>query len=298
MDDKISKNYIDDIEIDKMIYEDKELYDNLILLKEEEEKKPKVVDVNADRISFALITIVVNVIQFLWNCRPPTGLESYRILDKKMTNIIINLVKDNNVRVYMFRADIVNAFNLGTPDIYYTDKIVKELRLTESELIGICLHEYGHFAGGHIKSINVTNTATGIVIPVLIRELSRDMDQIYSLALGKFIAYMVNSYLRIKMGRPQEYFSDSYATKKGYGTPLASALKKIDLYVRKIHCRDRSREECDTLIRNASRFDEHPTTEARLDNIFNSSKINSLLSSKRFELLVRFLNRIKEFFGR
>ena len=287
---KISKDYIENLEIDKYIHEDKDLYDNLIAIKEQTS------DVNADRISFAMITIIINIIQFLLRCRPPVGLEAYRILDKKMSNIVGNLVNDMSVRVYMFKADVVNAFNVGTPELYYTDKLVKELRLTEAELIGVCLHEYGHYAGGHMKTINITNTATGIVIPILVREVTRNMESIYSLILGKIIAAMVNSYLRIVIGRPQEYFSDSYAAKKGYGPQLTSALKKIDLYVRKIHCKDKSTDECDRMIEDASKYDEHPTVKQRVDNILINSKITSLINGKRFGLLVRFLDRIKGFF--
>jgi len=292
MNNKISKDYIECSEIDKYIHEDKELYDNLIALKEQTS------EVNADRISFAMITIIINIIQFLLRCKPPPGLEAYRILDNKMSNIIGNLVNDMSVKVYMFKADVVNAFNVGTSDIYYTDKLVKLLRLTEGELIGVCLHEYGHYAGGHMKTVNITNTATGIVIPILIREITRSMESIYSLILGKIIAAMVNSYLRIIIGKPQEYFSDSYAAKKGYGPQLISVLKKLDQYVRKIHCKDKSTSECDIMMEYASKYDEHPTVKLRVDNILNNSKIASLINGKRFGLLVRFLDRIKGFFRR
>jgi len=292
MKDYMTKEYIENLEIDKMICEDTELYNTIKILKED------VSEENTDRISFAVLTIVINVIIFILRCKPPKGLEAYRILDKKMTNIIRNLVDDKSVSVYVFKQDIVNAFNCGTPDIYYTDKLVKLLRITEDELVGICLHEYGHYTGRHMKTINITNTATGIVIPVLLRELTRQLPAVYTFLLGKILSGMLNSYLRIIIGRPQEYFSDSYAAKKGYGRQLISALSKLDKYVRKVGCKNRTKEECDALIERASKYDEHPKTKDRIESILKSSKVSSIISSGRFELLARFLDRIKGFFRR
>lgn len=291
----VTKEYIEIIEIDKIINEDKEIRKNLI--QEQENPEEQKLNVAQDRILFSLFSVILGVVEFLLSCRPPSMLVSIRILDKRMTETIRKIVNDDNVFVYMFKADVPNAFNTGTPEIYYTDRLVKDLRLTEDELISACLHEYGHYAGGHMRTIRFTNTATGIVIPILVREITRVFPDVVSYILGRIIAFMVNSYLRVKIGRPQEYFSDSYAAKHGYGKPLVSLLTKLDQFVRKINCKDRSKEECDTLINNAAKFDEHPTTIQRVDNILKNSKVTAMMSSGRFELFVRFLTRIRDLFS-
>jgi len=285
----VTKEYIEESDIDRIIHEDKELFG---LIKEQNE------DVREDRIVFATITVILGIIRFILDCRPPRDLVSYRILDKKMSGIMSELIGDDNVRVYMLKADVINAFNAGTPEIYYTDKFIKKLRITENELIGVCLHEYGHYAGRHALKINVTNTAVGIVIPILMREITREFPKIISYFLGKIVALMVDTHLRVIMGRPQEYFSDSYAAKRGYGKYLVSALNKMDAYIRRVACKDKSDMECDALMDAFSEMDEHPKTKDRIENILNSSKITSIISSKRIGLLVRFLDRIKGFFRR
>lgn len=289
MKDYITKEYIELLEIDKMINGDKELLEII----NEQQLDPK-----ADRIVFATITIVLGIIRFLLSCRPPRGIEAYRILDNKMTNTIRGIVEDNTVKVYMLKSDVVNAFNMGTSDLYYTDKLIKKLSITENELISVCLHEYGHFVGKHIRHVEMVNTATGIIVPILIREITREYPMVVTVIISKIITFMINAHLRIKMGRPQEYFSDSYAAKKGYGKPLISALNKMNKYIRGVTCKDRTKEECDMFMERISKFDEHPTVEKRVENILSSSKIKSILKSGRFELLVRFLDRIKGFFRR
>lgn len=285
----VTKEYIEESDIDRIIREDKELIE---IIKEQN------VDVKSDRIVFATITVILGIVKFILNCRPPRDLVSYRILDNKMSDVISNLVGDKNAKVYMLKSDVINAFNAGTPDVYYTDKFIKKLRISENELIGVCLHEYGHYAGRHGLKINITNTATGIVIPVLMREITREFHPAISYFLGKIVSLMVTTHLRIIMGRPQEYFSDSYAAKKGYGKYLVSALNKMEVYIRRVACKDKTESECDALMDAISEIDEHPKTKDRIDNILKSSKITSIISSGRFELLVRFLDRIKGFFGR
>jgi len=285
----ITKEYIETSEVDRMIYEDKELYGII---------KEQISEDTTKRVVFATITIILGIVKFILNCRPPKGIEAYRILDNKMTNTIKQLVGDNTIRVYLLRSDMVNAFNIGTSDIYYTDQLIKKLSITENELIGICLHEYGHYVGKHDIKTEAMSTATGIIIPILLREIVKEFPMFVTFFLGKIVSHMVSSRIRIIVGRPQEYFSDSYAAKKGYGRHLITALNKMNKYVRRIACKDKSKEECDMLMNRISKIDEHPTVEKRVDNILKSSKIKSIISSGRFELLVRFLDRIRGLFGR
>jgi len=289
--DMVTKDYLETIEIDKMIKEDKELYDNITIIKEQASEE------TVNRIMFATITIILGIIKFIMDCRPPKDIEAYRILDNKMTDIISQLVEDNTVKVYLLRANMVNAFNDGTPNIYYTDMLIKKLNITENELIAVCLHEYGHYIGKHIIHMRIIKTSIGIIIPILLREMIKKFPSILTFFIGKIISYMLNTKLEIIIRRPQEYFSDSYAAKKGYGKYFISMLNKAEKYTKEMICKDRSEIDCEFLMNEVSKIDDHPIVKKRIENILRSSKVESIASSGRFELLIRFLDRIRNFFS-
>lgn len=282
----VSRDYIDNVHIDRLLLEDKELYN---IIKESSEESTK-------RIIFASITVIIELIKILSTYRLSEDLTSYRILDEKMTNIIQNITDDPSVRVYMLRANIITAINFGTSEIYYTDKFISKLKITENELIGTCLHEYGHYIGKHGIISSMSKRAIGIMIPIILREIIKEVPMVITFFIGKFISKIISPYIMILIDRPQEYFADSYATKKGYGKYLAAVLHKGEQYSRGIVCRDKTREECNMMMKSIRGLDSHPDVNKRISKLLKSTNTKSIVSSGRLELLIRFLERIRSFF--
>jgi len=293
----ITEDYIDLSELERAVLEDKELMENINGIREQEERGEEFQKWQKDkewreRITFAFITVAINLIILLIQLRLPRGFERQGRIDKSLTEEVSKIVNDVDVNVWILDINMVNAFNIGTPDLYLTVPLLRKLKLSRGEIVGICLHEYGHYAGKHMRTIAYTNTAVGIMVPVILREFMDSTGAAFYI-LSKILALLVSGVLRVYIGRPQEYFADSYAAKAGYGKDLISALNKLDWFVRKQVCKDKTKEQCDLMIDNISRFDEHPTLKKRVENILNSPKVISIIKSGKIKLLIGFFNKIK-----
>ena len=157
----------------------------------------------------------------------------YAISHKKLTQIIRTITKDNSVNVFIMNIDErMNAFNLGTSDIYLT-KDLFEL-LTDDEIIAICLHEYGHYYYGHNSERYIKFGLTDFISCFVMIPFG-----IVSLGIGYLLWGVIiellqeHGYNKVdrKIYKPQEYSADSYAKKRGYGKSLISALNKLEQYV-------------------------------------------------------------------
>ena len=202
----------------------------------------------------------------------------YAISHKKLTQIIRTITKDNSVNVFIMNIDErMNAFNLGTSDIYLT-KDLFEL-LTDDEIIAICLHEYGHYYYGHNSERYIKFGLTDFISCFVMIPFG-----IVSLGIGYLLWGVIiellqeHGYNKVdrKIYKPQEYSADSYAKKRGYGKSLISALNKLEQYVyvefKEQLCKkrgyndERCEEEYDYMLTQYSEREpnSHPTTKDRI----------------------------------
>jgi len=189
----------------------------------------------------------------------------------KYTKLITKLTKNDDLKVYVVKDQIPNAFFAGGNDLFLTSSLVK--LLADDEVVSILCHEYGHKVENHItKHIIYNSIATTILfslivpIVILIPNGPKIMIAIVTYMLGDYAAQIVHAQF---FGRRHEFYADSYAKKLGYGSQLKSALKKLDSYYKKLMCKDLSKEEC-RLIMEPSLEDEHPSVKDRIGKLLLS----------------------------
>jgi len=213
---------------------------------------------------------------------------SKRKLNEKYTKKFKDILKDNDVKVYEILNKEPNAFVFEEiPSLNYTTGLVK--LLNEKEMVAVLLHEYGHHHGNHISQLNQKNKTTifsGFILAVITSLLSTFVPLLYVIYLQflVFLGYIgAEQTKQLPTGRKWEYYSDSFATKKGYGRELISALKKVEEFIRKKICEDSSinpkSQQCSVLMSNLYKNDEHPELKDRIENILKTSKVKSIALS-------------------
>ncbi len=213
-------------------------------------------------------------------------------LDEKFTKIMQKILSDDGVVVRAIKTKELNAFNAGSKNLYYTLPLKK--MLTDKELIAVLCHEYGHYEGKHMKK-KITAYFCGDCIAAAVAVMVGTMMP----GLSNFVAYLwtmagVTTLYAVTQGRTHEYYADSYATKKGYGKELISALKKFDKYIRKMICEGLTKSECDTLVEMMHTFDEHPTLKKRITNILKTTKMGMLLATGKIRVAVKYLYKLRK----
>lgn len=210
-----------------------------------------------------LISLMFSFLQIL-------GIMGVRFLDKERTDKMREILKDDKVRVFWIKASQPNAFNIGTRSLYYTTYLRK--MLTDKELESVLCHEYGHFVGKHMEKAVATDVSVGLLSGFIFSFI--DLPAMIKTKLVIILTMITKAFAsigyNITFGRRHEYFSDSYAAKMGYKEELISSLHKIDKWVREKICKDLTKEECDDLLKNMNKWDEHPELKDRIDNILKS----------------------------
>jgi Zn-dependent protease with chaperone function len=301
MDKFIAKEYLDIKEVERKILSDRDLLESVQAIRE-------LSDETSDRLGSMAIITLINIFIFFLKCKRPTetDLEKYRIKDEHLTELIRNITEDNETTVFIVNSTFVNAFNVGTSDLYYTTGFRERTNLTEDEMIAVCLHEYGHYYGRHFEKINIANTAIGIVVPIMLREIMVGSDMkmgMYSSSLlamfiTKILMFFINPFINRMIVRPLEYFSDSYATKKGYGRHMVSAIKKLEQLVKTKLCADKTLTQCDKIMKRLSKKDEHPSFKNRVEKIIMDDRVRNMVTTGKTNILLKLLVGIKSLFKR
>jgi Zn-dependent protease with chaperone function len=224
--------------------------------------------------------------------------------NEKIEIKIQEIVNDTNVKVIRITSTDPNAFNSGIRTLYYTTGLERLLK-NDKLLISVLLHEYGHFEGKHvIKSVSM-NMATGILFDTIIYYLIIRRSKYASsdiLILGGLISFMLHQmtvgiYIDVTKGREYEYYADSYAVKMGYGKEISKSLNLLNMWIRREFCKDEhgmpvSKGDCDDMMEQAFRFDEHPTIDNRLNNI--KEQIKDAIKNKKFFKAFRLMISIRK----
>lgn len=246
--------------------------------------------------TIALAIFIVNLaIVLIQVCITFFVVGTKRIADPKLTSVVRDIVHDNELTCYKIPDPTPNAFNIGTSSLYYYTGIHK--LVGDKELIAIMLHEYGHYVGGHVwEKLAGLTVAIGLLagtmalvlsgLPVIAGSIAIVIVQIL---FGPVVMAIMNKLI----GRPQEYFADSYAAKHGYGRELITALKKLDSYIRGELCKGLTKQDCDDIIKDRHRWDEHPELEDRIRNILDNSLVKRVIATRNMTLITAFFEKIK-----
>lgn len=195
-------------------------------------------------------------------------------IDKNLTAKIRKITGDNDIIIFRCLYDEVNAFCDGTPNLYYFIGIVKQLKLTEDELMAIMLHEFGHYAEKHVRSSQVKIVGSTSLLAAAVNLIN----------IPDMLRILLTSYINLLVMLPlsrslkwTEVEADTYPGKYGYGKAFISSLKKIKKYMYKEMCPGMSTRECDEYMESLHYWDEHPSPNERLKNL--GSKIIRLAMS-------------------
>ena len=174
------------------------------------------------------------------------------------------------VEVYTLNVEEINAFHIGMKRIFITDGFMK--MLNRKEIIAVLLHECGHYANMDVKkNVFMVDPFIKILSVFVIAGLVLLMGPAGT-GLGLYLSIFFRGILKVivalTLGRKMEYLADSFATEHGYGKEMVSALEKIEKYVRKKLCKKNTKsKECDGILKDIHRFDEHPEFWKRRLNI-------------------------------
>lgn len=209
-------------------------------------------------------------------------------VDKDLTDKMRKITGDNDIVVKeILLDDYINAFNDGTPDLYYSREFEKQVGLNENEIIAILLHEYGHYKEKHVSktvrdfAIGITafNVVIGAIMIMIPPKFFVPAYTIISNVIMNVIGYKVTNRFR----RYTEFTADEYTIKYGYGKYYISGAKKwIEFLIRNYCPPDLGKDECIRRMNKRFMFDEHPPEEERIKNIEDklAKTVNKIIKSK------------------
>jgi len=176
-----------------------------------------------------------------------------------------------------------NAFCFGGfgSTIFLTNKLVNILN--EKEVIAVCLHEVGHITTyDSLKNLGIRFTsigAAGIFYLKLLSKINYSLNskikQVAIFSTAIIISILIVKSPAILVGKFFEYRADKHASKYGYGKELASALEKIEKWIKeykyKIFGKPSKLEKMFDKINNF--IDVHPTFQHRIEKLLEYEKL-------------------------
>jgi len=235
-------------------------------------------NIGEDLAYAALITFISFVMKWLVFSLMLRSIDK-KIEDTKMSKKLQKITGDPNVTVWKVKSSEVNAFNAGSSKMYYYTGLVKELKLTEGELMAVMLHEYGHYRGKHILKKELAYYPSSFILTFIFGYMSK-RGAIHGAYLAILPLHILMKIYDVTFGRKHELESDRVMVEFGYKKEALSAFKKLYKYVRHEVCRQmnipENSQSCTDLITELHSLDEHPTFEKRLEEIKNTKAIKAL----------------------
>ena len=180
----------------------------------------------------------------------------------------LSKIVNKDVKCYVIKDKVPNAFNAGGSNCYITKPLLA--LLTEKETIAVLLHEYGHYQklhlfkalGVHISSSILLVTVFNI-ISIMFFGLTHIILVFLAMLFGRTVA---DWYSKIK-----EFEADEVAVKHGYGKAFMSGLKKLEKWTRSDVCKKLNKKECDLyFVELQSNSSTHPPFKDRYEKILES----------------------------
>ena len=180
----------------------------------------------------------------------------------------LSKIVNKDVKCYVIKDKVPNAFNAGGSNCYITKPLLK--MLNEKETIAVLLHEYGHYQKLHIfKSLGVHISSSILIVTVfnmvsiILIGTPFGLLAVLSMLFGKKVA---SWYAKTK-----EFEADEVAVKHGYGKAFMSGLKKLEKWTRSDVCKKLNKKECDLyFVELQSNSSTHPPFKDRYEKILES----------------------------
>ena len=180
----------------------------------------------------------------------------------------LSKIVNKDVKCYVIKDKVPNAFNAGGSNCYITKPLLK--MLNEKETIAVLLHEYGHYQKLHIfKSLGIHISSSILIVTVfnmvaiILIGTPFGLLAVLSMLFGKKVA---SWYAKTK-----EFEADEVAVKHGYGKAFMSGLKKLEKWTRSDVCKKLNKKECDLyFVELQSKSSTHPPFKDRYEKILES----------------------------
>jgi len=211
-----------------------------------------------------------------------------KLLSKKVNEI---LSSGNRWIVHVFPDQAPNAFAIGGRHVYITTGLIK--LLTHKEVEAVLIHEIYHNKDMHIWR-NVAAESSFLYLCAFIAVSSMSAGVVLPLALIIFHIMRLSLrtiYTRFQ-GRHFEIKSDEYAVKKGYGTELISALKKVESWAKEHMSRQVCGKICQLERKISNEIDEHPPTKKRIEIILRKQKELDQAMGSGFKAIESFVSGV------
>lgn len=204
------------------------------------------------------------------------GINSIKV-DEKLTEKL-NKITGKNYEVRVIRNKIAwRCFCFGkySTQIYITTGFLNNL--TDREVMSILLHEVNHMKS--FKSIIIKLTTFSSKNFILFKFLEAITENIrngfnkrllnlYVIVLLLYIAIYIPSFM---FSRKEEYESDEYVIRFGYGKDLISAFEKMK---KRQIVKDEKRTNLEKILKMINDLERtHPTLENRINNLIKKTEL-------------------------
>jgi hypothetical protein len=210
------------------------------------------------------------VISLLLTFLMTMGLMKSSRREKNLENKLSKIIKEN-IKIFLIKDPIPNAFCIIKPVIFITESLVDILN--EREIIAVLIHEYAHIKNKDvIKTMMATNGFIALLLVVL-TAISGPALSIVSVLYFVCRNVGVDRIIFGKTyGRKFEKRSDALTVKYGYGQDIISALTKLEGYIGKIEAKRPCGTMCNLEKKLGAWIDEHPSLKERIENVLKNEK--------------------------
>jgi len=193
--------------------------------------------------------------------------------DRKLEKKLNGVLKDGKKwKVYKIKDDSPNAFCIATPRMFIHTGLIK--LLSEDELMAVMLHEAGHIKNKDIwKKIAAENAfAALLVVAAYTLPLTAAAQAVFLLLLVLNNLGLQHILLARSLGRMAERRADNAAVKYGYGTHMASALDKLNKWIKYQQKKRPCGKVCKLVTKVGDIIDEHPPLEERVKTVLKQKE--------------------------
>lgn len=245
---------------------------------------------------------VVSFFHNLWN-----GISFYNrtavdpVLTKKLNDILQGggNVKFKQVREWVVRiipASTINAFvaypysylfDPGKGTIFLYGGLVKLLGRKSDDLMGVILHEVGHFAKFHLHigmgAMAGKASLSTLITTWLLKFVKGGSGRMKALMVGSLLI-LATVTLSAAWGfvrRTNERSADDFVIQYGYGKGLAGALVKMNKFGSISGLKTKCGKMCQAMNKIDRAFSSHPQARERVKTLLNNDKIWKSMQKKK-----------------
>jgi len=202
----------------------------------------------------------------------------------KHSKMINDVLGTKDWQVNIVKDPSPNAFAAGGRYIFLTTALLKHL--TDREITAVMLHEAYHNKKKHLWKQLAYDYPFYYLLVYLITTVfaATGAAVVYPAYILGYLAFKIGLAIaripyKIIIGRKQEYQSDDYAVKYGYGKELISAFKKFEHLIKKYMSGQQCGKLCRVVEKIDKAIDEHPSFKNRIERVLkNKQTMKGLLS--------------------